>query len=125
MNLSPSWVERLARHGFEAVHWSTIGAATSNEARYCRSTKQGRVSECCLFAGPGICLSNRRRDCHTGSSFLPWLPVSGLEQGEQGGGTKTRVPMRDTGVDQGVHGGHHLLDDHRGSIFLLVSDLQS
>ena len=29
MNLSPSWVERLARHRFEAVHWSTIGAATA------------------------------------------------------------------------------------------------
>jgi predicted nuclease of predicted toxin-antitoxin system len=29
MNLSPSWVERLACHGFEAVHWSTIGAATA------------------------------------------------------------------------------------------------
>jgi predicted nuclease of predicted toxin-antitoxin system len=29
MNLSPSWVERLARHGFEAVHWSTIGTATA------------------------------------------------------------------------------------------------
>ena len=29
MNLSPSWVERFARHGFEAVHWSTIGAATA------------------------------------------------------------------------------------------------
>jgi predicted nuclease of predicted toxin-antitoxin system len=29
MNLSPSWVERLVRHGFEAVHWSTIGAATA------------------------------------------------------------------------------------------------
>jgi predicted nuclease of predicted toxin-antitoxin system len=29
MNLSPSWVERLASHGFEAVHWSTIGAATA------------------------------------------------------------------------------------------------
>ena len=27
MNLSPGWVDRLARHGFEAVHWSTIGAA--------------------------------------------------------------------------------------------------
>jgi predicted nuclease of predicted toxin-antitoxin system len=27
MNLSPSWVEGLARHGFEIVHWSTIGAA--------------------------------------------------------------------------------------------------
>ena len=29
MNPSPSWVERLARHGFEAVHWSTIGTATA------------------------------------------------------------------------------------------------
>jgi predicted nuclease of predicted toxin-antitoxin system len=29
MNLSPSWVERLAHHGFEAVHCSTIGAATA------------------------------------------------------------------------------------------------
>ena len=29
MNLSPSWVDRLTRHGFEAVHWSTIGAATA------------------------------------------------------------------------------------------------
>ena len=29
MNLSPSWVERLVRHGFEAVHWSIIGAATA------------------------------------------------------------------------------------------------
>ena len=29
MNLSPSWVERLARHGFEAIHWSIIGAATA------------------------------------------------------------------------------------------------
>ena len=29
MNLSPSWIERLAHHGFEAVHWSTIGAATA------------------------------------------------------------------------------------------------
>jgi predicted nuclease of predicted toxin-antitoxin system len=31
MNLSPSWVDRLARHGFEAVHWSTIGAATASD----------------------------------------------------------------------------------------------
>ena len=29
MNLSPSWVDRLARQGFEAVHWSTISAATA------------------------------------------------------------------------------------------------
>lgn len=32
MNLSPRWVERLARHGFEAVHWSTIGAATAPDS---------------------------------------------------------------------------------------------
>lgn len=29
MNLSPSWVGWLARYEFEAVHWSTIGAATA------------------------------------------------------------------------------------------------
>jgi predicted nuclease of predicted toxin-antitoxin system len=29
MNLSSSWVDRLAPHGFEAVHWSTIGDATA------------------------------------------------------------------------------------------------
>ena len=29
MNLSPSWIERLASQGFEAVHWSTISAATA------------------------------------------------------------------------------------------------
>jgi predicted nuclease of predicted toxin-antitoxin system len=29
MNLSPGWVDRLARRGFEAVHRSTIGAATA------------------------------------------------------------------------------------------------
>ena len=32
MNLSPSWADRLARHGFEAVHWSTIGAATAPDS---------------------------------------------------------------------------------------------
>ena len=31
MNLSPSWVGWLARHAFEAVHWSTIDAATAPE----------------------------------------------------------------------------------------------
>lgn len=29
MNLSPSWVARLAERSLEAVHWSTIGAATA------------------------------------------------------------------------------------------------
>lgn len=31
MNLSPSWAERLARHGLEAVHWSTFGAPTAGD----------------------------------------------------------------------------------------------
>lgn len=29
MNLSPGWVDRLRQHGFEAVHWSTVGSATA------------------------------------------------------------------------------------------------
>ena len=29
MNLSPSWASRLAARGFEAVHWSAIGAPTA------------------------------------------------------------------------------------------------
>lgn len=29
MNLSPSWIDRLGRRGFEAIHWSSIGAATA------------------------------------------------------------------------------------------------
>ena len=32
MNLSPSWIERLTRHGFEAVHWSSIGAVTAPDS---------------------------------------------------------------------------------------------
>ena len=32
MNLSPSWIERLARHGFNAVHWSSIGAVTAPDS---------------------------------------------------------------------------------------------
>ncbi len=29
MNLSPSWVPFLAEHGWQAVHWSTIGDITA------------------------------------------------------------------------------------------------
>jgi len=31
MNLSPSWIGRLANEGFEAVHWSAVGAATADD----------------------------------------------------------------------------------------------
>ena len=29
MNLAPSWAGRLVRRGFEAVHWSAVGAPTA------------------------------------------------------------------------------------------------
>ena len=31
MNLSPTWVRYLEEHGFEAVHWSTIGPSTATD----------------------------------------------------------------------------------------------
>ena len=40
MNLSPGWVDRLGRHGFEAVHWSTIGAATAPDVEILRWAKE-------------------------------------------------------------------------------------
>ena len=32
MNLSPEWVAELARHGYDAVHWSTVGDARAADA---------------------------------------------------------------------------------------------
>lgn len=32
MNLSPEWVAVLERHGFEAVHWSTVGNPRASDA---------------------------------------------------------------------------------------------
>jgi len=29
MNLSPLWVQFLASHGFEVLHWSTVGEASA------------------------------------------------------------------------------------------------
>jgi predicted nuclease of predicted toxin-antitoxin system len=31
MNLSPSWIGRLAQHGFEAIHWSSVAAPTARD----------------------------------------------------------------------------------------------
>lgn len=31
MNLPPEWIGRLAQRGYEAVHWSTIGAAADSD----------------------------------------------------------------------------------------------
>ena len=32
MNLSPEWVSELAAHGWSAVHWSTVGNPTAEDA---------------------------------------------------------------------------------------------
>jgi predicted nuclease of predicted toxin-antitoxin system len=32
MNLSPEWVEELARHGWSAVHWSTVGDPSAEDS---------------------------------------------------------------------------------------------
>ncbi|HYI92458.1 MAG TPA: DUF5615 family PIN-like protein [Bryobacteraceae bacterium] len=32
MNLSPLWIPFLQQHGFEATHWSSIGAASAADA---------------------------------------------------------------------------------------------
>lgn len=32
MNLSPEWVSELARHGYDAVHWSTVGNPRAADA---------------------------------------------------------------------------------------------
>jgi len=33
MNLSPLWVEFLAESGYDAVHWSSVGAPTAADAQ--------------------------------------------------------------------------------------------
>jgi predicted nuclease of predicted toxin-antitoxin system len=32
MNLSPRWVEVLHAQGFDAIHWSSVGAATASDS---------------------------------------------------------------------------------------------
>ena len=37
MNLSPRWCDMLAGEGVEAVHWSTLGAATAADSEIMRA----------------------------------------------------------------------------------------
>ncbi len=32
MNLTAEWVDELTKHGWDAVHWSTVGAADADDA---------------------------------------------------------------------------------------------
>lgn len=37
MNLSPDWREILVTHGWEAVHWSSVGKPTAQIKRFCNT----------------------------------------------------------------------------------------
>jgi predicted nuclease of predicted toxin-antitoxin system len=39
MNLSPKWIEILSGAGFEAAHWSTLGAANAPDAEIMSSAR--------------------------------------------------------------------------------------
>lgn len=41
MKLSPLWAGYLARHGFEAAHWSTLGDATAHDAQIMHFARDG------------------------------------------------------------------------------------
>ena len=43
MNLSPSWVDRLTRQGFEAVHWSTVAAPTAPDTEIMAWAREHRL----------------------------------------------------------------------------------
>jgi len=32
MNLSPEWIAELARHGYESIHWSSVGDARAADS---------------------------------------------------------------------------------------------
>jgi predicted nuclease of predicted toxin-antitoxin system len=42
MNLSPLWIPFLGQHGFEAVHWSEVGAATARDEEIMDYARTGK-----------------------------------------------------------------------------------
>lgn len=43
MNLSPDWVLLLQEHGFEAVHWSSVGAANADDTDIMRWARDNQA----------------------------------------------------------------------------------
>jgi predicted nuclease of predicted toxin-antitoxin system len=85
MNLSASWIDRLARHGFEAFHWSTIGAANAPDDEILTWARQHNLVVLTLdfsailaaggIDGPSvvqICTQNLLSDGAVSTSPLPW-----------------------------------------------------
>lgn len=46
MNLSPSWVPALERHGFSAIHWSSVGDGQATDSLI---LKWAREQGCVVF----------------------------------------------------------------------------
>jgi predicted nuclease of predicted toxin-antitoxin system len=42
MNLSPDWIDEFVNRGYEAVHWSTIGAANATDASIMAFARENR-----------------------------------------------------------------------------------
>ena len=47
MNLSPDWVEYLARHGFDALHWSRVGDPCAPDSTI---MEWARANGCVVFS---------------------------------------------------------------------------
>jgi hypothetical protein len=76
MNLSPSRVERLAGHGFEADHWSTIGAATA--ATPIGDSKLGQVESPCFDGETRVGMGEDSVD--PGAQDTRWRPIVSARQ---------------------------------------------
>jgi predicted nuclease of predicted toxin-antitoxin system len=57
MNLPPEWVPLLHNHGFEAVHWSTLGAGDASDREILRWARSVRHSRAALSRGIPMGLS--------------------------------------------------------------------
>ncbi|HMO64076.1 MAG TPA: DUF5615 family PIN-like protein [Verrucomicrobiota bacterium] len=60
MNLPPEWVPFLHAHGFEAVHWSTLGAGDASDGEILRWAREHR---CAVFTHDldfGVLLAHSR-----------------------------------------------------------------
>lgn len=42
MNLSPDWIDEFVNRGYEAVHWSSIGAANATDASIMTFARENR-----------------------------------------------------------------------------------
>jgi len=52
MNLSPTWVSKLKKHGVDATHWSEIEKALAGHQRTGKSYLMTRIMAALQFSNP-------------------------------------------------------------------------